>query len=247
MTESSVAETRVRTSEFRLGPAIARSASVLRRHLFTFVVMGLIASSPMLLFLGAEVPFETVSELLWIVFNLAVLTVFDTFGKAVLVHAVFQDMRGGGRIRLMESLNVSLRQFWPLIGLAFASFLTSLGFVLLIVPGLLLSTIWFVALPACIVERLGPSTSLRRSLQLTNGHRWKVFGLVLLLLIPVVGSSLVGSWLRAATSTFIAVVGELLCTAIATAIAAAVVVVTYYDLRAVGEGPEIERLAVVFD
>ena len=246
MTESSVAETRVSTSEFRLRPAIARSASVLRRHLFTFFVVGLIASSPTLLTVGVEVPFETVSELLWIVFNLAVLTVFDTFGKAVLVHAVFQDMRGGGRIRLMESLNVSLRQFWPLIGLAFASFLTSLGF-LLIVPGLLLSTIWFVALPACIVERLGPGTSLRRSLQLTNGHRWKVFGLVFLLLIPLVSGSLGGAWLRAATSTFIGLVGELLCTAITTAIAAAVAVVTYYDLRVVGEGPEIERLAVVFD
>jgi len=247
MTESSVAETRVRTSEFRLRPAIARSASVLWRHPFTFFVVGLIASSPTLLTVGVEVPFETVSELLWIVFNLAVLTVFDTFGKAVLVHAVFQDMRGGGRIRLMESLNVSLRQFWPLIGLAFASFLTSLGFVLLIVPGLLLSTIWFVALPACIVERLGPTASLRRSLQLTEGHRWKVFGLMLLLLIPVFGSSFVGSWLSAATSTFIGVAVELPCTAIAGAFAAAVVVVTYYDLRAVGEGPEIERLAVVFD
>src|SRR5262249_57444031 len=134
--------------------------------LFRFFVGRLIASSPILLLDvdGTEVPFETVRGELLFAFNLAVLTVFDTFGKAVLVHAVFQDMRGGGRIRLMESLNVSLRRFWPLIGLAFASFLTSLGF-LLIVPGLLLSTIWFVALPACIVERLGPPPSLRTRLQ----------------------------------------------------------------------------------
>jgi hypothetical protein len=155
-------------------------------------------------------------------------------------------MRGGGRIRLMESLNVSLRQFWPLVGLAFASILTSLGFVL-IVPGLLLSTIWFVALPACIVERLGPGASLRRSLQLTKGHRWKVFGLMFPLLIPVFGSSFVGSSLSAATNTFIGVVAELLCMTIGTALAAAIIVVTYSDLRAVGEGPDIERLADVFD
>jgi hypothetical protein len=42
-------------------------------------------------------------------------------------------------------------------------------------------------------------------------------------------------------------VAELLCTTIATAITAAVVVVTYYDLRVVDEGADIERLAVVFD
>ena len=35
-----------------------------------------------------------------------------------------------------------------------------LGFILLIVPGLILFTMWFVATPACVVERLGPMRSL---------------------------------------------------------------------------------------
>jgi hypothetical protein len=251
MTESTLAATGVGTSEFRVGSAIARSASLLWRHPLTFFVVGLIACSPILVFAGTQIsastPSGTVKELLWIVFNLAVLTVFDTFGKAALVHTAIQDMRGGGRVRLIESLNVSLRQFWPLIGLAFASFLTSLGFVLLVVPGLILSTIWFVALPACIGERLGPWASLRRSLQLTKGHRWKIFGLMLLVLVPTWGSPFVGWLLSTATSEFVGTVGEWLCTTIATAIAAAVVVVTYYDLRVVDEGADITRLAVVFD
>jgi hypothetical protein len=251
MTESTLAATDVRTSEFRVGAAIARSVSVLRRHLRTFFVVSLIACSPMLLFaetqMSASTASETAKELLWIVFNLAVLTVFDTFGKAVLIHTAFQGMRGGGPVRLIESLNVVLRQLWPLVGLAFASFLTSLGFLLLAVPGLILATIWFVALPACIVERLGPRRSLRRSLQLTKGHRWKVFGLVLLLLVPTWGSSFVGWLLSAATSELMGTVAELLCTTIATALTAAIVVVTYYDLRVVDEGADIERLAVVFD
>jgi len=190
---------------------------------------------------------EAIKELLWILFNLAVLTVFDMFGKAVLVHTAIQDIRGGGRVGLIESLNVSLRQFWPLVGLAFASFLTSLGFVLLVVPGFILSTIWFVALPACIVERVGPWTSLRRSLQLTKGHRWRILGLVLLLLIPTWGSSFVGWLLSTAASELVGTVGEWLCTTIMTAITAAVVVVTYYDLRVVDEGADIAGLAVVFD
>jgi len=251
MTESTLTATGTHASEFRVGSAIVRSFSVLWRHPLTFFVVSLIASSPMLLLAGtqmsASTTSETVQELLWIVLNLAVLTLFDTFGKAVVIHAAFQGMRGGGPVRLIESLNVGLHQFWSLIGLAFASFLTSLGFLLLMVPGLVLATIWFVVLPACIVERLGPWTSLRRSLQLTKGHRWKVFGLVLLLLVPTWGSSFVGWLLSSATSELVGTVGELLCTTIGTAITAAVVVVTYYDLRVVDEGADIERLAVVFD
>lgn len=251
MTESTLAATGIRASEFRVGSAIVRSASLLRRHLLTFFVVSLIACSPILLFAGTQMnsstTSEAVKELRWILFNLAVLTVFDTFGKAALVHTAIQDMRGGGRVGLIESLNVSLRQFWPLIGLAFASFLTSLGFVLLLVPGLILSTIWFVALPACIVERFGPWTSLRRSLQLTKGHRWKILGLVLLLLVPTWSSSFVGWLLSTATSEFVGTVGEWLCTTIMTAITAAVVVVTYYDLRVVDEGADIAGLAVVFE
>src|SRR5262245_59230082 len=182
MTDSALAAPPVRSSDLRVGAVIVRSRSLVRRHLLTFLVVSLIACAPMFLFAGTQVVPSTDSDpvgaLVWILFNLAVLTLLDTFGKAILVHAAFQDMRGGGRGRLMESLNVSLRQFWPLIGLTFASILIWLAY-LLIVPGLFLATICFVALPACIVERLGPWTSLRRSVQLTKGHRWKIFWLLL--------------------------------------------------------------------
>src|SRR5215475_5262435 len=46
---------------------------------------------------------------------------------------------------------------------------------------------WFVAVPACVEERLGPWTSLRRSRDLTKGHRWKLCGPALLPVIPSLG------------------------------------------------------------
>ena len=39
---------------------------------------------------------------------------------------------------------------------------------------------FYVAVPACVVEELGPVTSLKRSVALSKGFRWKVFGLFLL-------------------------------------------------------------------
>src|SRR5258708_17090641 len=56
--------------------------------------------------------------------------------------------------------------------------------MLFIVPGLILYMMWSVATPACVVERLGPFRSMARSRALTKGHRWKIFGLLLLTLIP---------------------------------------------------------------
>src|SRR5262249_56873998 len=107
------------------------------------------------------------------------------------------DMRRAP-VRLVESLNVAVRRCWPLIGLALAGLLNLAGLIVVIVPGLILSTLWFVVLPACIVEQLGAWTSLRRSRELTRGHRWKVLGLTVLLLVPSFVGSAVVSWATAA-------------------------------------------------
>jgi hypothetical protein len=250
MTQAAVPTTSVGTGDFRMGAVISRSRSMLWRHFPTFFVAGLIASSPSLLLaftLTAEpADEELLSHLLWILFILVSLMMFSTIGQAVVIHAVFQDMRRGP-VRLVESLNVVLRRFWPLIGLAFAGLLTLVGLMLVIVPGLILSTLWFVGVPACIIEQLGAWTSLRRSLELTRGHRWKVFGLTALLIIGTFSSSVVESWVTAATSHVVGVVGELMWTGIWTAFTAIATIVTYHDLRVVKEGTDIEQIAVVFD
>jgi hypothetical protein len=49
---------------------------------------------------------------------------------------------------------------------------------------------WMVALPACVVEGLGPIKSLGRSANLTKGHRWKILGIFLVL--NVVGGIMSG-------------------------------------------------------
>lgn len=68
----------------------------------------------------------------------------------------------------------------PLIGLSILwDFAVAIGFILLVVPGLFLITIWSVAAQALVIERRGALTSLRRSRELVCGHRWQVFGVIL--------------------------------------------------------------------
>jgi hypothetical protein len=250
MTQTSSAATSVNAGDFRVGAVISRSRSMLWRHFPTFFAVGVIASLPILLLVFTETDEsadeEILSDLLWMLI-LVSLMVFSTIGQAVIIHASFQDMRRGP-VRLVESLNVVLRGFWSLIGLALAGLLTLVGLMLMIVPGLILSTLWFVMLPACIVEQLGPWTSLRRSQELTRGHRWKVFGLTVLLIIATFGgSSVIESWVTAATNPIVGRAGEVMWTGIWMAFTATTTIATYRYLRVTKEGIDIEPIAVVFD
>jgi hypothetical protein len=257
MTETSHAATPISTHDFRLGSVIVRSASILRRHLPTFVIVSLMANLPILLFspeitdpLGFEdfsaPPRSAFGNLLWVMFEFVSMGVLGNFAQAVIIHRAFQDMRLRGAVSLIESLNVGLRQFGPLIGLAFAAVFVVVG-LLLVVPGIILATIWFAALPVCIIEQLGLSASLRRSHELTKGHRWKLFGLMLLLLIPTIVGLGVGYLLSAAAMPVAGTVGTLLFDTVATACTAAALIVTYHELRVIKEGADFEQVAVVFD
>jgi hypothetical protein len=104
-----------------------------------------------------------------------------TQGALVRATVAFSE---GGKAGLGESLAAGLRVALPLLLLALmTSVAIAFGLFLLIVPGVILYVMWCVAAPALVEERLGPIEALGRSRQLTRGTRWKVFGLILILLV----------------------------------------------------------------
>ena len=107
-----------------------------------------------------------------------------------------------------------------------------IGFVLIIVPGLILITIWSVAAPVVVLERPGVFAALGRSRELVRGNGWQVFGVIFVLffLVVVVSSGIEIAADSAGTAAGIVVrviVGVL--TAPFSALAAAVL---YFELRA---------------
>lgn len=56
-----------------------------------------------------------------------------------------------------------------------------LGLFILIVPGLVLLTIWSVVIPVIVAENLSLTDSLRRSAELVRGNGWRVFAFMMLL------------------------------------------------------------------
>jgi hypothetical protein len=60
-----------------------------------------------------------------------------------------------------------------------------IGFILIVVPGLILATVWSVAAPVVVLERPGGLCALGRSRELVRGNGWQVFGVVFVMVFLV--------------------------------------------------------------
>jgi len=165
--------------------------------------------------------------------------------QAVILYGAFQRMRGRS-FGIGESFARGFARFLPILGMLFLFGLGIMGATLLLIfPAFILMTMWYVALPACVVERLGPVKSLGRSRFLTRGYRWRVFGILILILIV---NSMVQQLLPTLLGPgIIGATGGLLWLALSGAYEAIVVAVVYHDLRVAKEGIDIDLIAAVFD
>lgn len=177
---------------------------------------------------------------------------FDTLAgnlvTAALVYGTVQELRGR-HAGLGDAVANGLRTLWPVFALAVLIFLgVGAGLLVLLVPGLVLMTMWWVAVPVAVVERPGVLASLGRSVNLTAGHRWPILGIVAVLFALQVGLSLVldrtAAW---ADFAHAGAVADWLVSAAVTALGATVAAVGYHDLRVLKEGADIEQIAAVFD
>jgi hypothetical protein len=105
-----------------------------------------------------------------------------------MVVALVRDVKDGRRDQSVGQLIGSVEPV--LLALMIVSLLFGLGvfigFVLLIIPGLILLTIWAVVAPVTVLEHPGVFAAFGRSRELVRGHGWAVFGAIVLLYLAVV-------------------------------------------------------------
>lgn len=114
--------------------------------------------------------------------------------SSIRLHLAGEQL-AGRRTRLTDStVSVMRRMYvvWP-FWLACATALI-VGFGFLVVPGVMFACIFFVATSAQVIEERSPWASLRRSVELTRGRRFEVFGLVITALVMNI-AGLVGLFL----------------------------------------------------
>jgi Uncharacterised protein family (UPF0259) len=158
-------------------------------------------------------------------------------------HAVYtgvvvklvEDVRDGRRDSTVRDLFSAAA---PAIGsLVFFSILSTLGvaigFLLLVVPGLILLTIWSLGTPAIVVERIGPIDAFARSHELVKGVGWSVF-IVLFVTFVIAGAvdfGLLSAGEAVADGNAAAYLVSVLASTLTAPIAALAVAIMYFELR----------------
>jgi hypothetical protein len=110
-----------------------------------------------------------------------------------------------------------------------------IGFALIIVPGLILITIWSVFVPVIVLERAPGLSSLSRSRELVRGNAWQVFGVlfVLYVLVGILTAVLDGA--ASSASTGVGIVVRVVVGVLTAPLGALAASVLYFDLRAASE------------
>lgn len=245
---------------FRVGRVLSKSLTVLTGNFSKYILFGAVIALPNLLavFVSADQVstaqpmrpgqvFSSAAIFGGVAYGIIWLVVFSICQSA-LIYGAFQDVRGRP-FDIGASVQRGLSRFLPVIGAAIcAGILVGIGFVLFVVPGLILLTMFFVIVPVCVVEGMGPIKSLGRSSALTKGYRWRIFAIYL---VPALIIGIAAAVLERIGLGIAGLVGNALVAYVVTAIGGAyqaiVNIVTYHDLRAVKEGLDIEQLAAVFD
>jgi Uncharacterised protein family (UPF0259) len=115
--------------------------------------------------------------------------------------------------------------------------LTVVGFLLLVIPGLIALTVWSVAAPVVVLERPQGLKAMGRSRRLVSGNGWQVFGVILVLGVAV--AIVAGAIEIAAESagTGVGIVVRVVVGVLTAPLSALGAAVLYFELlRARGEG-----------
>jgi len=250
---------------FRLGDVFSKAFRVFGRHIVAFFLLAVLANLPAYLVRLAIVqlaaprlvaPFSAMG-LLATYSSAPVTMICWAIANGAMTYGVVQVLRGR-TMSMTQAGAIAVRRFLPLIGIAIlVALLFWLGLALLIVPGLIVYCLYYVAAPICVAEQAGVGTSLSRSRYLTKGHRLQIFGAVALIFVLWL---IVNLAITSATAIAVSALGTPAATVLRAvqivsfvaqaffgAFNAVLVGVFYYQLRVAKDGVDIDKIASVFD
>jgi len=245
-------------ARFEIGRVLGNTFGLIGRNLIPFLLLAILFAGLRGWLLNTDAPL--VSS--WAPFAASILSlVFAMVLQGALTRAAVDDLSGKG-VSFSGALGQGVAHILPLIGLGIlAGIAFVIGLALIIVPGLFLIVRWAVAGPAIVVEDLGPTGAMGRSADLSRGHRWAIFGLLVLYAIVAYGgifglaflNNALG-WPNATDASFgnfttlqLAATGiDAALQAVLSLISTVGTAAIYFELRRVKEGVDIEALAATF-
>jgi hypothetical protein len=223
------------TQKMDVGKVFSRIFELYTSQAGVYLPAALILYLPLALISGAVF---TGTAGLFVLLLLAALGFVTVFIYQGLVVRSVEDLQDGQRDLAIGEL---FRSVLPVLGMLIVvgivgGIAEGIGFLLLIIPGVILVTIWAVVAPVVVIER-GGFDAFGRSYQLTRGNFWQVLGVIAVLLIvqfiiqrifAAIGGGISDSFVTYAIFTLISNV----IVAPLSALAAAVM---YFELRGLTE------------
>src|SRR3954464_13180135 len=216
--------------EIRPGAIVGRAFEIYRDQAGTLLGAALIifAIQFLLAVLLPRLPF---------IAGLAAL-ILSVFYGGMVVNRV-RDVQDGRRDHSTGELFRSVTPvLLPLVGLAIVAGIgIAIGFVLLIIPGLILLTIWAVAAPVMVIEQPGVCGALGRGRGLVGGHGWPVFGTIVLAALIDLAVNIVAAVVASGLSDAGTAVVNWFAAALTAPLFALTSAALYFSLLAVKEHP----------
>ncbi len=249
-----------RPGAFDLGRVIQRTfTSIGQNWLLCLVVSTLLVGIPSLLQVyGQHEAMFNQNATGWIIAAVGWITwIIGTYVVQGMVVKASVSSFNGKVLGLGEAFEVGVRVFLPLFGLGIIVGLgTGLGFILLIVPGIILAVMWSASTGVLVVENRGVFESMQRSRDLTRGYRWQIFGLAVIyviasmligMLVGGIGAATGGNFLDGSTNLVVNLATTVVSNILTAVVGAAGAAALYFELRSAKEGVGPEELASVFD
>lgn len=241
-----------------MGEILDVSFTLYRRHFAPLAGVALVCSGiPVVLNMFIEASGGMLQNLPLVLVYYIVFAALNSIATAATVFIVSESYFG----RPIDT-RMALRRAAPYLGrILICSMLTALvifvGLVTFVIPGIILIAGLLLSIPSLVIEAKSATAAMSRSWELTRGSRWRMLGLLLVLVILLyVPIAAIGG----IVAVFVPGAGSILTTPnITISVAAAavsglvqmfiyplfycVLTVAYYDLRVRKEGFDLEVLA----
>jgi hypothetical protein len=221
----------------RLIEVFGTSLNAFGRQLVDFIILSAVANIPSLVLGFADVhyPGEEIVDFVW-----------GSVAYGAIIYGVIQNFAGHW-VSIAEAIAIAARRLWPLMRVCVAVMLIGATGSLVFAGALtwLATAMYLMVAPVCIAEQVSVARALSRSLFLTKGYRWQIFGATLLVgfVELVIGITI---WVAGIAGLPIALsftaIGGML--SVLGAFDAVLVAIFYDRLRSIKEGA---HMAKIFD
>lgn len=252
-----------------IGWILSRSLSIVFSKFFIFLGLTILLVSPLLLVSAlAFILGRGGTEVFYLIVLLLLVipTMIIIQGSVTLV--AFKTLRSEP-VHVISILRLMASRLLPFLGTCFlfaivigfpaltgsiaALLLGAPAYLLLLIGSVIVLCLFYTTIPACLVERLGPLESLQRAAFLSKNYRGSIFILIILTVLISVALELILSLVAAVGAEIpvlgfvITMVAFVVTVVFGQAFGSSVVAVTYFQLRNLKEGVDIDKLVNVFD